>query len=295
MLPKYSPIFCILLIFVCLCAAKKPGDKVRLEKVQVLTLNSDQWTAGRRSAPIKQLTCVGGYCNKARVTTAQCYNRGFDGRDVAWECKAEMPGQYKFGRIEVICEGYDYPEDEYILVGSCGLEYTIEETGDQSSSYSDSKTYYTPKSPKDSGNLGIGPIIVIIALIAFIYFTCLRGANSDTSRSSTSSGDDYPRPSAPPPPGFRSDYTDYGDSCSGGTSARGSSSTSGPGFYSGMAAGGLMGYLFGNRNNSSTYSRPYGSSSYYGPSTSGTSSSSGGGSSGSGTHTSSGFGSTRRR
>jgi hypothetical protein len=28
----------------------------------------------------------------------------------------------------VACEGYDYPEDPYILAGSCGLEYTLELT-----------------------------------------------------------------------------------------------------------------------------------------------------------------------
>ncbi|ELR16590.1 uncharacterized protein ACA1_087850, partial [Acanthamoeba castellanii str. Neff] len=33
---------------------------------------------------------------------------------------------YKMGRIEVVCEGYDYPDDPYILKGSCGLEYRVE-------------------------------------------------------------------------------------------------------------------------------------------------------------------------
>ena len=26
-------------------------------------------------------------------------------------------------------KGYDYPDDPYILAGSCGLEYTIDRTG----------------------------------------------------------------------------------------------------------------------------------------------------------------------
>jgi hypothetical protein len=58
----------------------------------------------------------------------QCYNRGSDGLDVQWECKADMDNEYRFGKIEVTCEGYDYPEDKYILAGSCGLEYTIDLT-----------------------------------------------------------------------------------------------------------------------------------------------------------------------
>lgn len=45
-----------------------------------------------------------------------------------WECKTDMDGSYRFGRIEVSCEGYSHPADPYILKGSCGLEYTLELT-----------------------------------------------------------------------------------------------------------------------------------------------------------------------
>lgn len=40
-----------------------------------------------------------------------------------WECKAELDSKYKFGRIQVSCEGYDYPDDPYILRGSCGVSF----------------------------------------------------------------------------------------------------------------------------------------------------------------------------
>lgn len=45
-----------------------------------------------------------------------------------WECKTDMDNKYRFGRIEVSCEGYSNPDDAYILKGSCGLEYTLELT-----------------------------------------------------------------------------------------------------------------------------------------------------------------------
>lgn len=32
-----------------------------------------------------------------------------------------MDSAYTFGEIEVVCEGYDYPDDPYILAGSCGV------------------------------------------------------------------------------------------------------------------------------------------------------------------------------
>ena len=38
-----------------------------------------------------------------------------------WECVAELPAEVKFGQINVLCEGYDYPDDPYILRGSCGV------------------------------------------------------------------------------------------------------------------------------------------------------------------------------
>lgn len=105
---QYLSFVYLVLAICCLSATNAKKDKVRLEKVSTLTLNADQWTSGRRSSPIKQMQCVGGYCSRAKVTSAQCYNRGFDGRDVQWECKAEMPANYKFGKVEVICEGKCY-------------------------------------------------------------------------------------------------------------------------------------------------------------------------------------------
>ena len=40
-----------------------------------------------------------------------------------WECKADMDSQYRFGEIAVNCEGYSYPDDPYVLKGSCGVCY----------------------------------------------------------------------------------------------------------------------------------------------------------------------------
>ena len=38
-----------------------------------------------------------------------------------WECTAQTDKKYQLGRIQVSCEGYDYPDDPYILRGSCGV------------------------------------------------------------------------------------------------------------------------------------------------------------------------------
>jgi len=97
---------------------------VLLRDVQVLTLERGRMTSGRRSAGVAQLACVGGdACALYQPPSVQCYNMGSDGRDVQWKCEADMDDSFRFGSITVSCEGYSYPEDPYILAGSCGLEY----------------------------------------------------------------------------------------------------------------------------------------------------------------------------
>ena len=101
------------------------GNKHLLSETQSLTLTTGRMTTSRRSYSMAQLSCVGGPCRHS-PNVIQCTNKGTDGNDIQWECKGEMDKNYKFGRLDVVCEGYDYPSDPYILVGSCGLEYTIE-------------------------------------------------------------------------------------------------------------------------------------------------------------------------
>ena len=95
---------------------------------QVLTLRAGEMTTGRRSSPVPQLSCVGG-SGAGRgwePSVVQCSNRGWDGREVQWECKADMEAAVRFGRVEVVCEGYDYAEDDYILELEAGLTPTEE-------------------------------------------------------------------------------------------------------------------------------------------------------------------------
>ncbi|XP_070563129.1 store-operated calcium entry-associated regulatory factor-like [Ptychodera flava] len=301
------------------------SDQVRLEDVQVLTLYSGRMTSARRSSPIPQLKCIGGNagCHSFAPQVVQCYNRGSDGVDVQWECKTDMDNAYRFGRIEVSCEGYDYPDDPYILKGSCGLEYTLDLTkeghgqqnqhnyygnsGNQGGhSYSHGK-HYTKKSS------WFGDLImwVVIGVIFYaIYKSC-----TNTNRYP---GDGYPPGSGsrwggggggggnPPPPGFRSDYMPDG-SCSSNAGYTGTGpaagNAGGGGFWTGAATGGLLGYMFGNRNN-----RGYGTGYGYGGGyrsgypraydSFGTFTGGGGhrsSSSSTGTRTASGFGGTSRR
>ncbi|CAG2105592.1 unnamed protein product [Medioppia subpectinata] len=290
-------------IVVLLGAVESRKDKIKLKDVQVLTLKPDVWTAGRRSTPVPQLKCVGGYCEAIKGQTVQCYNRGSDGRDVQWECKTQMDSNYKFGSVEVTCEGYDYADDDYVLVGSCGLEYSID--GHTRSQTWGSDAVYNHLKNKPSNGFSIGFIMTIGVIIFIIYYACLRPQR-------TAPGDHMPRASgAPPPPGFRDSFDDSdrcGASSSGSAGFSGftyerphttrANANTGNGFFTGLFTGGALGYLFGSRNTTNyrdqnsyfnRQSSPYSSRGF------GSGSSGFGSGSGSTTTTSSGFGGTKRR
>lgn len=56
---------------------------------------------------------------------------GFDGVDVNWECKSNLPAGLTLSHVVVGCEGYNYPDDPYILRGSCQVIVSL--NGDTSS------------------------------------------------------------------------------------------------------------------------------------------------------------------
>jgi len=82
------------------------GGRVLLQDLSVFTAKQGQMTTGRRSAPVPQMKCIGGSAGCSHApTTMQCYNRGYDGYDVQWECKGDMDNAYRFGDLTVVCEG----------------------------------------------------------------------------------------------------------------------------------------------------------------------------------------------
>jgi len=304
------------LLFFSINQVSSNKEKIELSELKVLTLYKDQMTTGRRNYPINQLKCIGGSagCHSFIPDVVQCYNRGSDGYDVQWECKAEMDFSYKFGQTIVSCEGYEYPDDPYILKGSCGMEYTIEVT---KSSYSSNNNYQGGNNYRSAQNLKnksswIGEIIffiIVIIIVYAVYTTCVGNIGLDSDSTPNFQRD---RPSGmPPPPGFRSSYMpnndDYNSGSCGSTHydshTRTNHRNQNPfgGFWGGAATGGMLGYLFGSRTNTQ-YQQPYYStphntgfgSFFSGGSSSGHHSSHASPSS-SGSRTTSGFGGTRRR
>ncbi|XP_068607421.1 store-operated calcium entry-associated regulatory factor [Brachionichthys hirsutus] len=218
---------------------------VLLRDVQVLTLYKGRHTTARRSSPIPQLQCVGGSagCQAFLPEVVQCLNKGWDGVDVQWECKTDMDQAYRFGSIEVSCEGYNHPADAYILKGSCGLEYRLELTeegqrrtrgswGSQSGfkgfgdlggfasgffgGFSGNERQHQQQSRQSSdptGGDGSGGLLVIAVLLLLaygIYKLFLSGNTTHWGQDDAQAGyPTAPPPTAPPPPGFKPDFTGY--------------------------------------------------------------------------------------
>ena len=106
----------------------RKADAILLSQVKTLTLRSDAKTSSRRVSPIAQLTCIGGAGKGLyNVDVMRCKNAGteYDAEDIQWTCQAALPPEFKLGGTEVVCEGYDSPEDPYVLKGSCGVEYRL--------------------------------------------------------------------------------------------------------------------------------------------------------------------------
>ncbi|XP_061491191.1 store-operated calcium entry-associated regulatory factor [Rhineura floridana] len=272
-------------------------EKILLREIQALTLYPGRYTNYRRTSPVPQLHCTGGSagCGAYTPEVVQCHNKGWDGYDVQWECKAHMDISYRFGKIEVSCEGYDYPDDPYILKGSCGLEYTLELTKEgQQKANSFGGSYYSTTS-HDSLGSGAGAILILlfVALVFGVYklFLCDNRPQHGFSYNDGHPGTYGQDHQSPPPPGFKSNFT-------GDTGGAYSSSNSGPGFWTGLGAGGLLGYLAGTQRSPShhphspyynTWTGPAAPPSTFGASNSSTTPSS------SGTKSTSGFGGTKRR
>lgn len=322
------------------------GDSILLKDIEVLTLYNGKMTTGGRSSPVPQLECVKGGtapCDSFRPRVVQCYNRGFDGVDVQWECKTDMDNAFRFGDVEVSCEGYSHRDDPYVLRGSCGLRYSIDYTkeglnqkqghnyyGSQDSGYSYSG--YSGSSQQSTGRDTLSKasifadiiVYVAIALMCWaLYKTCISPSRQAGQDAYSTTNDDYPaggggggygwfggqggghNPTAPPPPGDTDNASCRNRTGAAGGGGNAGAGAGGGGFWTGAAAGGLLGYMFGNRGNRNYghyggYQQPrYGGGGWGGG---GWSSGGGGGFSGggggggsTGTRSASGFGGTSRR
>ncbi|KAL2828242.1 hypothetical protein BDW59DRAFT_51903 [Aspergillus cavernicola] len=254
-----------------LCASKsqqKPPGKnaILLSQVHTLTLRGGRLTSSRRVSPVPQLKCVGPskrICNMYEIDSMRCTNEGYgyDEEDIQWTCTAPLPGEFKLGATDVICEGYRDSDDLWVLKGSCGVEYRLllTELGEQRFGHGsfDEDNWWRGQKPgklskytggRDVMNL-LGNLIffgIFIGVFLLIVWSMLRdwfGPRRDPPQPGRrwgwggGGGDGGPYPGGPPPPYSSHPYS---------TSSSGQGW--GPGFWTGALAGSGVGYGLGRRN-----------------------------------------------
>ncbi|CAD6197554.1 unnamed protein product [Caenorhabditis auriculariae] len=235
--------------------------KVKLTDISAITLHHGRMTEGRRSAPVPQLKCVGGTAKGAFLPkVVQCVNQGYDGLDVQWRCDADLPHDMEFGRISVSCEGYNYPEDPYVLKGSCGLEYELDYNSQSGKKYA-----VSDKTLESWDKTAVVIVVLFIAYIAYAMFSNRGNTGAEDPRRGGYGGgggfdggpgypggggapppsyDDSMNHGKPPPYGFKQENFSQQHQQPGPSGASaGPSTSSGAGFWSGAALGALGGYV----------------------------------------------------
>jgi hypothetical protein len=229
----------------------------------------------------------------------RCSNQGADysTEDIQWSCVANLPEEVKLGSTDVICEGYKDRDDEFVLKGSCGVEYRLLLTDKGEERYGGGG-FWNGKG-NSGGEESNFPawlfMIVFFGVFGWILYSMYQayqtGPNVRRQPRRFGGGgwggwgggndDDDP---PPPYPGYPRSKPTFG--------APGWQ----PGFWSGVAGGAAAGYMAGNRGNRQPdpVQRP---GSWFGGDNGGSSRTrSSGSNSGSGArHESTGFGSTSRR
>lgn len=145
---------------------------VLLKNVRVLTMHKDRLTTARRGAPVQQMECVGGTCHTPHhPQVIQCYNQGTDDKgEVQWACKAELHKTCHLGTTTVSCEGFTSPEDDYVLAGSCGVEYAIH--------CQPPSTHVTTTKPVQPEALTVFLVLTGIVMTAIVVTMCCTTSSS---------------------------------------------------------------------------------------------------------------------
>ncbi|KAL3495601.1 hypothetical protein BJX62DRAFT_174817 [Aspergillus germanicus] len=252
---------------------KPPGkNAILLSQVHSLTLRSGRHTSSRRVSPIPQLKCTGPskrICDMYEIESMRCTNEGYgyNEEDVQWTCTVSLPGEFKLGSTDVVCEGYRDADDPWVLKGSCGVEYRLllTELGERKfgrGSFDEDNWWRTQRPGKlyNAGQRGlnfVGSIIfwgIFIGVFLLIIWAMLRDWFGVGPRRPQQPGGRWgwgggggggPYPPGPPPPYDSNSYS----SSSYGQGWR-------PGFWTGAMAGSGLGYGLGRR--SARYDSDYG-------------------------------------
>ncbi|KAK8048434.1 hypothetical protein PG994_010164 [Apiospora phragmitis] len=286
-------------------AAQKPKNAILLSQVQTLTLRGGgAQTTHRRVPAMPQLKCASSpaLCRLHEIDVMRCINEGpgYETEDIQWSCTASLPPELKLGGTDVMCEGYSGPDDDYVLKGSCGVQYRLVLTEEGEKRYPDLGGGWNPnQSGVDAGGILFG--ILFVGVLAWMVYSAYVNANGNGAVQRRPRGGGGGGPGFGGGGGGAPRFDDNDDPPPPYSSKPRSSSQQQqgwrPGFWTGAASGAAAGYYAGNRGGRQQQPPPQrnygsgwgGSGSSAGPSYSSSSSSS------SDRHESTGFGGTSRR
>lgn len=186
----------------------------------------------------------------------RCVNQGsgYNSEDIEWSCTANIPEEFKLGSTDVICEGYESPDDERVLKGSCGVEYRLLLTSKGEEKYGGGWFSSTRGTGADEGTDWGGYLfgLLFLGVLFWILYSMWAGYQGGPAArrpprqggywgggwgggGGGGGGGNDPYDPPPPYPGKRNS--------SGYTGAEGWR----PGFWSGALGGAAAGYMAGNR------------------------------------------------
>merc|ERR1712000_21738 len=207
-----------------------------------------------------------GLCDRADLQpdVVQCRSSGLDADGMPqWRCKADLDEGVKLGRISVTCEGYESPNDDYILKGSCGLEYELKKTRHfrEDRSYNNRKGYYNEdkfdKKQQSSWVSSLIQLCIVLCVARCVYQACC-GRSQRNNRNNQNNGP-YPPPGDPAPqyPGHDSQQQQqYYHANSQTFQKQQPSTSSGLNTAATAAAAGGLGYMLGRRSAAPTRTAP---------------------------------------
>jgi len=179
-----------LVVAVALCApmnqqAYKP---ILLKEVKSLRFVYGQYALNTRDNDlIPQLDCAYNPLNddNALPRDVICNNVGFDNTGaIKWKCEAIMGSNLEFDNLQVSCEGYSAPGDEYVKEGSCSLRYTLKITDVANEPHDNQYVHhhqhrehqhYRTQNVEAAEGWSFTTVLIFVLIGVLIYRCCCRG------------------------------------------------------------------------------------------------------------------------
>lgn len=169
----YKKLFVILLLSLSFVSAAR--GRVHMSDINAVTFTSGYRTRSRRGETYPQMQLdrhTPRAIRRASPSSIQCYQQAYNAfnGESHWECVADLPRGVKLGNFHISCEGYDYPGDEFVLDGSCAINYRLERA---KSSYKYSSSF-TPITEKRSFELSE---MLVVVFIVVVFIVLIKGCS----------------------------------------------------------------------------------------------------------------------